>query len=166
MYFPAGAETWAEFCWNGTSYSVVDNTNPMSGTFSGDIAFTGLLSAISGLNASGLSGKYMGSLFSPGTLGGNLVVQGTLTVPSNTQMVLILVTGDNYGGNDNTHTGYYLGVFSVSAGNRVFTIASANHSAGAGQGFSASYAGGVLTVANNSGMVNSQSGNVLFVVFG
>ncbi len=39
--FPAGAETWAEFCWNGTSWSVEDATTPISGTFSGDLTVTG-----------------------------------------------------------------------------------------------------------------------------
>lgn len=39
--FPAGAETWAEFCWNGSSWSVEDATNVIAGTLSGDIAFTG-----------------------------------------------------------------------------------------------------------------------------
>lgn len=37
----AETEQWAEFIWNGTKWLVNDNSNVLSGTFSGSLAFTG-----------------------------------------------------------------------------------------------------------------------------
>jgi len=54
---PAGAETWAEFCWNGTSWSVEDATNVISGTFSGDLLVTGKLTPQGGIV--GISSEYV-----------------------------------------------------------------------------------------------------------
>ena len=43
-------EAWAEFVWNGTKWLVNDNSNVLSGTFSGALTLTGLVTASVGVN--------------------------------------------------------------------------------------------------------------------
>ena len=52
----AETEAWAEFVWNGTKWLVNDNSNVLSGTFSGALTFTGLVTANLGVKPAATKG--------------------------------------------------------------------------------------------------------------
>jgi hypothetical protein len=84
--FPAGAETWAEFCWNGTAWAVEDATTPISGTFSGDLVVTGTLTPQGGIfgktNGVAVAAGYVGE--ESATVNANAAANSYATIASKT----------------------------------------------------------------------------------
>ena len=91
-------EAWAEFIWNGTKWLVNDNSNVLSGTFSGAMTFTGPITPSGGIVgktdgvavAAGYVGEMLGSE-DTGTGGSSYYVSSTTAITA-TPADLVTIT--------------------------------------------------------------------------
>jgi hypothetical protein len=102
---------------------------------------------------------YKGENFTAGATAGSGAVVATITPPTGVKVIDFTVMGNAYNGAANTHDGHLVGRYVVS-GSRIIVLKDTNHSAGANQGFVATWTGAALQIANKAAMTNTQSGDV------
>lgn len=108
---------------------------------------------------------FFGSVRVVGTPGGSSAVQALVTPPSGSRSVDIIVEGDSYNGVPNSNIALLEARYSASNGN-VRATTDVNHSAGANQGFTASWTGTQIQVTNKAALTNAQSGDTLLRFWG
>jgi hypothetical protein len=111
------------------------------------------------------SGQLIDIIVGGRVYGANGQIQRTVTPPSNANRAEIVVTGADYATYGNlVHTGLNVSYWSKTT-NLIYTAVNTNHSSGANQGFSVTWTGTAIQIANKTSMSNNQSGLVKVIFY-
>jgi hypothetical protein len=117
------------------------------------------------LTAQSQFSKHLGAYQAAGISDGSGVTLHSITPPTGAKFAQIFVQGNIYNAVADSHDGILTALWRASGG-RITTYTDTNHSAGANQGWVASWSGTQIVIANKAALTNNQSGDVTVVFYG